>query len=163
GTPAPVRVGLLTGDRLMRTVRLFCTGGAAAVLLALLAHGADPKPGPDWPVFRGNALQTGLAATELPAPLKQRWKFQAKDSVEGAAAVVGDTVYFGSIDEHLYALDLATGKEKWKTKVGPVKAPPGVRGGAVYVGDADGKLHCVDAATGKPRWKFETGDQILSG
>lgn len=127
-------------------------------LLALVVTSAAA----DWPLFRGNALQTGVAADALPDKLEILWQFKTKDSIESAAAVVGDTVYVGSQDEHLYALDLATGKEKWKLKAGPFKVAPGVRGGAVYAGDQDGTFHCLDAATGKPRWTFKVEAEITS-
>ena len=47
---------------------------------------------------------------------------KVKDAIEGTAAIVGDTVYFGSFDQYLYAVSLADGKEKWKYKAGPIKA-----------------------------------------
>src|SRR5712692_295594 len=124
----------------------------------------------DWPLFRGNALQTGVAASSLPENLEIRWKFKAKDGIESAAAIVNGTVYVGSLDEHLYALDLATGQVKWTyqsdpakgIKVGPIRSSPSVRDGLIYVGDADGMFHCVEAATGKKRWTFDTGAEITS-
>lgn len=119
--------------------------------------------GGDWPLFRGNALQDGIAKSSLPDRLEVCWKFKTNEVIEATAAVVEHTVYVGSLDEHLYALDLATGKEKWKTKLGGIKAPPSIRDGAVYVGSDDGVFHCVDAATGKERWKYETGGEIMSG
>ena len=117
----------------------------------------------DWAVFRGNAEQTGVAAVTLPDKLEVVWKFSTKDAVEGAPALANGVVYVGSFDEHLYALDLQTGKEKWKYKAGPIKASPAVRAGAVYVGNADGVFHCVDAAKGEKRWTFETEGEITSG
>jgi outer membrane protein assembly factor BamB len=135
---------------------------SAPVVLVQLSV-AEVKADADWPVFRGNALQTGVAASSLPDKLAIRWKFTAKDSIEGTAAIYRGTVYVGSFDEHLYAIDLATGKEKWRYKAAPIKASPSVRDGAVYVGDADGFFHCVDAATGAKRWSFETGSEISSG
>ncbi|HEY7423987.1 MAG TPA: PQQ-binding-like beta-propeller repeat protein [Gemmataceae bacterium] len=117
----------------------------------------------DWPVFRGTAEQTGVAAVTLPDKLEVLWKFSTKDAIEGAPVLAGGVVYVGSFDEHLYALDLETGKEKWKYKAGPFKASPAVRGGAVYVGDADGLFHCVDAAKGEKRWTFQTDGEIASG
>src|SRR5262249_9662483 len=119
-----------------------------AVLAGVLAAPAPvAAPGTTWPLFRGNAPMTGVVADALPDPLTERWPFETKDSIEGAAAIVGDTVYVGSMDEYLYALDLANGNLKWKYKAGPIKAAPAVRDGAVYVGDSDGVFHCVDAVT----------------
>jgi outer membrane protein assembly factor BamB len=117
----------------------------------------------DWPLFRGDAAMTGVAAVKLPDQIVQRWQFKTGDQIEGAPAIVGGVVYVGSYDEHLYALELATGAQKWKTKLGPIKAAPAVKGDAVYVGDADGKFYCVEAATGKVRWTFESDGEIASG
>jgi outer membrane protein assembly factor BamB len=117
----------------------------------------------DWPLFRGNALQTGVATSTLPEQLAVRWKFEAKEAVEATAAIADNVVYVGSKDEHLYALDLATGVRKWAYKAGPFQAPPSVHKGAVYAGDLDGFFHCIDAATGIKRWSFETGADITSG
>jgi outer membrane protein assembly factor BamB len=117
----------------------------------------------DWPLFRGNAQQTGVSANSLPKELEVRWTFKTKDSVEGTAAIVGNIAFVGSNDEHLYAVDLSSGKEKWNYKAAPFKAPVSVRNGFVYVGDSDGIFHCVDAATGKPRWTFKTDSDISSG
>src|SRR5438132_10380955 len=91
----------------------------------------------EWPLFRGNALQTGVATCTLPDQLSVRWHFEAKEAIEGTAAIADRTVYVGAQDEHLYALDLPTGKQKWAYKAGPFKAPPSVRRGAVYAGDQD--------------------------
>lgn len=134
----------------------------AGAILALLLGQAGRAIG-DWPIFRGNALQTGVAPESLPHPLAVRWKFAAKDEIEATAAIEGETVYVGSLDEYLYALNLATGTEKWKYKAGPIKAPPSVHDGAVYVGNIDGIFHCVDAASGKPRWTYNTEAEVTSG
>jgi outer membrane protein assembly factor BamB len=120
----------------------------------------------DWPIFRGNALQTGVSSVLLPVPLEIReirWKVKTKDGIEGTAAIVNRTVYIGSMDEHLHALDLATGNEKWKYKAVPFKAPASVKDGSVFIGDSDGIFHCVDAATGAKRWTFKTDAEIAGG
>jgi outer membrane protein assembly factor BamB len=138
-------------------IPLFCLLGVSVSLWLALSSFAD------WPLFRGNPLQTGIATAELPDKLVVRWKFATKVGIEGTAAIVGNTVYAGSLDEHLYALDLNTGAVKWKLKLGPIKAPVSVRRGAVYVGDEDGMFYCVDAKAGTLRWKYETGGDISSG
>jgi len=135
----------------------------------------DNKPGADvrvkqvasadWPLFRGNPLQTGVATSGLPEKLEVLWQFKTGDAIEGTAAIVDGVVYIGSLDERLYAIDLATGKQKWKYKAGPIKAAIAARDGAVYVGNLDGVFHCVDAAKGTKRWtyKVESEADIPSG
>jgi outer membrane protein assembly factor BamB len=117
----------------------------------------------DWPLFRGNSLQTGVAGSTLPEKLSVLWKVKTKDGIEGTAAIVGGTVYIGSLDEHLHAFELATGKEKWRYKAVPFKAPVSFKDGSVYIGDSDGIFHCVAAATGKQRWTFKTEGEIAGG
>src|SRR6185369_1040867 len=74
-----------------------------------------PPDKSEWPLFRGDPLQTGVASSTLPDKLEIRWKLQLKKGIESTAAIVKDTVYVGCFDDHLYAIDLMTGKEKWKT------------------------------------------------
>lgn len=129
---------------------------------------ADPKAaraadGDAWRIFRGNPRQTGVASSPLPKELKLLWQFATKDGIESAPAVADGVVYVGSLDEHLYAIDLAGGKEKWKAKLGPIKAAPAFKDGLVFVGDIDGNFHCLEAATGKVRWKFNAESEISSG
>src|SRR5436190_1072100 len=66
-----------------------------AAALAVPAFAADA----DWLLFRGNALQTGVADTTLPDKLEVLWTFKAKDSIENAPAVERGVVYLGAMDE----------------------------------------------------------------
>lgn len=117
----------------------------------------------DWPQFRGNPRQTGVATTTLPARLAIRWKFEAKDSVGAAPAIIGNTTYVGSLDGKLYALDLKTGKPRWQFKASSFKAAVSVRNGKVFAGDVEGLLHCLDARTGKELWSYQADAEISSG
>ena len=117
----------------------------------------------DWILFRGDPLMSGVGSAKLPDQLDERWTFKTGDSIQGAPAVVNGVVYVPSFDKYLYALDLATGKQKWKTKLGPLQASPSVKGDRVYVGDLNRNFHCLSIADGKVLWTFETGDQITSG
>src|SRR5437762_8287247 len=102
---------------------------------------AATAPAADWPIFRGNSTQTGVSAEALPAPLVERWKFKLGadksgiSSTESTAAIAGGVVFVGAFDDHVHALDLATGTEKWKLKTGPIKAPLAAQGGLVYAGN----------------------------
>ncbi len=71
----------------------------------------------------------------------------------------GGTVYFGSGDGFVYAVDAATGALRWKFKTdNVVHASPAVAGGIVYIGSFDSYFYALDSATGELRWKFKTGD-----
>ena len=121
---------------------------------------AAPARG-DWTQFRGGPALSGVAADPLPARLALAWTFEAEDGVESSPAIAGGTVYFGSLDGHLYALDLATGKQRFRYAAGgEIKSSPAVRDGLVYVGDEAGTFHAVDARTGARRWAFEAGGAL---
>lgn len=130
---------------------------SAAVAAALLCSANSAA---DWPVFRGDALMAGVGTAKLPDQLEVKWTFKAGDMIEGAPAVVDGVAYVASLDRHLYAVELATGKQKWKQKLGAMRASPGVKGGRVYVGDIEGRFHCVAAADGKVLWKFDADGEI---
>jgi outer membrane protein assembly factor BamB len=76
--------------------------------------------------------------------------------------VVEGSVYFGSGDGNVYALDAGTGALRWKFKTGDVvHASPAVVDGVVYVGSWDSYFYAIDAANGKEKWRFHAGEDDL--
>ncbi len=72
----------------------------------------------------------------------------------------GLTLYFGSSDGNLYALNALSGKKKWAFQTGGlVHTSPALYGGNLYFGSWDTFLYALEARTGKLKWKFETGKQ----
>ena len=134
------------------------------LFLGLFASASTANQPADWPMFRGTTSLTGVSASVLPKPLKLRWSFQAKDSIESSAAIVSGTVYVGSMDASLYAVNLASGKLTWRYATsGPIQeSSPCVHNGLVYIGDLNGVLHAVDAESGKARWTFKAEGEIKS-
>jgi outer membrane protein assembly factor BamB len=73
-------------------------------------------------------------------------------------------VYIGSWDRNLYALDAATGRERWRYVTGNdtvdynqigLASSPAVANGIVFVGGRDGHFHAVDARTGAGKWTID--------
>ena len=77
-----------------------------------------------WPIFRGTQQLTGFANTELSANPKLLFSFQTEDDIKSSPVVAENTVFCGSSDGKLYAVDFF-GKLKWKFDAGNViEAPP---------------------------------------
>src|SRR5690606_14608992 len=87
--------------------------------------------------------------------------------IESSPLVLGNSVYIGSSDGFLYALDAAKGTVLWKFETedkilgGPnwVQAPDG-KGTRILAGSYDFRLYSFDADTGKTDWTYETGNYI---
>ncbi len=111
--------------------------------------------------FRGNPQHTGVyEAKGVPKFTGVKWQFHTRGQVLSSPAIAGDSLYFGSSDHCLYALDLAAGAQKWKFKTeGRVTSSPAVSAGIVYFGSYDGNFYAVDAASGQLKWKFQTGGE----
>ena len=76
--------------------------------------------------------------------------------------VVNATVYFGSGDGNVYAVDATSGELRWKFATGDVvHASPAFADGVVYVGSWDSYFYAIDAASGKEKWRFHGGEDPL--
>jgi outer membrane protein assembly factor BamB len=76
--------------------------------------------------------------------------------------VAQGTVYFGSGDGNMYALDAASGDLRWKFKTGDVvHASPAFAHGTIFFGSWDSYFYAVDAGTGKEKWRFHGGEDAL--
>lgn len=126
------------------------------LLLASRDLSSDSAHG-QWAMFRrdlGNTGAAGSAGSTLRGTVK--WVFPTGGAVHSSPAVVDGTVYVGSRDGRLYALNAATGAKRWEFPTGSwVESSPAVVDGRVYFGSQDGMLRALDAATGAPRWEFD--------
>ena len=94
---------------------------------------------------------------------KLNCKFTTGNVVHASPAVANGTVYVGSWDSYFYAIDAATGKEKWrfKTAVDPdthnqegIQSSAAVADGLVYFGCRDSNFYALDASIGQKKWSF---------
>jgi alcohol dehydrogenase (cytochrome c) len=105
------------------------------------------------------------------------WTYHHENAPEGRAccgrvnrglAILGDTLYMGTIDAHLLAIDAKSGKLLWDSLVADAKQnfsitmSPNVFKDKVIVGTAGGDMgirghiSAFDAKTGKEVWRFYT-------
>jgi lanthanide-dependent methanol dehydrogenase len=108
--------------------------------------------------------------TYKPAPSLASQGVACCDVVNRGAAYAEDKIFYNTLDAHTVAVDAATGKEVWKTRLGDINKgetitmAPLVVKGKVLVGNSGGEmgvrgwLTALDAQTGKIAWRaYHTG------
>lgn len=125
---------------------------------------AQETPPEYWSQFRGNPRLSGVSVAEVPRELKLLWTYEAGESIESSAAMIGGTVFAGSQKGELVALNVENGAVYWKYQTGSAigESSPAYSAGMVFVGDLAGVLHAINAPDGKRRWTFKTGSEIKS-
>jgi outer membrane protein assembly factor BamB len=124
-------------------------------------RGLAPPAGARWPIFRGSARLSGVAAGPLSAALRPAWRFAAGGPVRSSPVVADGRVVFGCDDGNVYAVRLADGRKLWARRTGyQVTAPPVILDDAVYVGSHDGNFYCLGARDGAVRWTVAAGGPI---
>ena len=122
----------------------------------------EPGRGAGRGLFRERRWQSLLRSMWRPASCAGN--FQTGDVVHASPAYADGVLFFGSWDSYFYAVDAATGKEKWRFHGGEdpmihnqvgFQSSPAVVDGVVYTGCRDSQLYALDAATGKEKWHFD--------
>ncbi len=122
-----------------------------------------PRAG-EWPMFHRDPAHSGNANANSTLPQgKLKWAFPTGGPIYSSPAVADGTVYFGSRDNKLYALDAVTGAKRWEFETGSwVESSPAIANGTVYFGSNDGRLYALDMHTGEKLWDFKTSYSIIS-
>jgi len=77
--------------------------------------------------------------------------------ISGGLSVAYQSVYFGTEDGYVYALEEATGALKWKVGVkGEVISAPAIDAGIVLVNTTSGHLIALDPESGEQKWLTES-------
>ncbi len=156
----------------------------ALLICALpLAHSAAASP--ERGTHLCNARRTGYTAAPLRPPYRLKWVHVARhrprpawkepmwepqridfDYAYPVVAADGMAYFASSADHALHALDLETGRERWKFFTeGPVRLAPTVQDGRLYFGSDGGTVYCLEAGTGRVIWRFrpDIPDERLIG
>jgi outer membrane protein assembly factor BamB len=98
--------------------------------------------------------------TTVPTP-EVVWNYETGAAIWGTPTINDDTVYFGSDDGKLYAVDAQTGSPRWEFPTqGFVRSQPAVMGEMVYFTSDDGFLYAVDAQRGTLAWRTDIGNAL---
>ncbi|NIN67866.1 MAG: PQQ-binding-like beta-propeller repeat protein [Anaerolineae bacterium] len=109
-----------------------------------------------WPMYGGDAQHSGRSEVRGPASPNLKWLFRAGLVANSPAVGADGTVYFGSLDGNLYALD-RDGTELWRADFGQISGVPALgETGTVYAGAAspiEEMFYAFDRY-GRIRWAY---------
>lgn len=84
-------------------------------------------------------------------------------AVVGGPLVVEDTLYVGSSDGNVYALDVVKGSSRWEFNTGgKIWTSPAVKDGVVYLSNYERKFFALSSADGSLLWNIELPATIAS-
>lgn len=144
---------------------------ACAVGLSACATGAAQQLPQEWLSFRLNPELNAVVAQG--SDIAAHWTFKTGGGISSSPTISGHTVFVASNDRSLYALDLRSGRLRWKfTAANDLMTAPLIAGDTVIVGEGNNygtnftpnsylllgrgsnSIIGVDKATGKQRWRF---------
>ena len=106
------------------------------------------------------------APTDTPQPTpapntRILWVFQTEGPIWGTPTISDGTVYSGSDDGNLYAIEAQSGLLRWKfVTQGIVRSRPAISDGLAYSASDDGYLYAVDTQNGKQAWRTDIGNAM---
>jgi outer membrane protein assembly factor BamB len=122
---------------------------------------APPAVSVDATTIYVGCQDDGLYAVDA-ATGGKRWEIRAGGDIDSAPAVGSDgTIYVGSDDKKLYAINPGGGVRWAVITGGAIRSSPAIGAdGTVYVGSGDGNLYAI-ARGGVVSWTFRAADRIL--
>lgn len=92
-----------------------------------------------------------------------QWKFEAKDALWAQPVSDDESVFVGSMDHHVYSLDLASGRLKWDADLGAAivySLTLSSDNSTIYAGTVGSELVALDAGSGRELWRAKTNGII---
>ncbi|MBM3119684.1 MAG: hypothetical protein FJ006_09110 [Chloroflexi bacterium] len=113
-------------------------------------------------------LAPGYDEEGIPAWNEGEWFYPRKEdkyigAVVGGPLVVEGTLYVGSSDGNVYALDAVKGSSRWEFSTGgKIWTSPVVKDGVVYISNYERKFFALSSADGSLLWSIELPATIAS-
>src|SRR5690242_13557392 len=104
----------------------------------------------DWVTLLNDNSRTGSQGIRpARAPSRTRWQFRTGSSIRSAPILRDGILYVTSITAGLQAIDVVSGRPKWKFSVSEqIHSTPSLCGNKVLFGCDDGKVYAVDCISG---------------
>lgn len=115
----------------------------------------------------GQAAGMGEPAATLPPPTPTTppppgeilWSFQSDGAIWGSPSIGNNTIYIGSDDRRLYAIEAHSGRLKWKYETGGlVRSQPAIADQRIYFSSDDGYLYALESEHGLEQWRVDIGN-----
>ena len=91
------------------------------------------------------------------------WKHQAAGKIIGRPATDERAVYFGAGDGYVYAVDILTGKLRWRSRTGAaIEGSPILVGERVLIASFDNFVYALSQSNGDRVWKRRLENRITS-
>ena len=128
-------------------------------------NGAD-----DWTMYRHDSVHTGHSSCNAPESAQSLWTRTTGDAIYSSPAVIGGTIYIGSMDWHLYALNIDDGTVIWDVYTmtlgggcgAPIDSSPAVVDGRIFFGCDDFNVYALYANNGTKIWSYRTDYYVKS-
>lgn len=110
--------------------------------------------------WKTNFFLWGITS-ELPVQKGTLWTRGLGGTLMHGPAAAHDTVYAATVEGRVWALDAASGEERWSAQTGAgTSSGATVAGDTLVLGTEDGRLLGLNAHTGERQWDFRLGGRI---
>lgn len=95
--------------------------------------------------------------------VKPVWIFECEDEIRNSPCYFNDTVYIGSYDRNIYAVNAGNGKMIWKTPTDAgIVSKPAIFGQSLFIGSEDQNIYALSIKNGSVLWSYRTAEPIRS-
>lgn len=118
--------------------------------------GAQESSDGDWPQYQFDTGNTGHNpdGTGPTTGVTSRWNPFSTGGRVTSPTVMDGTVYAGSGDGTVYAVNADDGSQKWTFGTGGTVRAPAVESGTVYIGSQGGHVYALNASDGTKQWEW---------
>ncbi len=81
-------------------------------------------------------------------------KVEAGDRMYGAGLHVGNSVYYGTLDKRLFAVDATSAAPQWQVSTAPLLSGAATASADLIIGSLDDRVRAYSTADGSERWTF---------